>query len=153
MINDPNRSGVSDYKQFADVEGEEFSENEFDPEPAKQYPQQQQQAAPPMMVKKGYPPSPEVATAVRGATYAPGYSPQPQSAGYSPQSPDYPAQSPTYSPQDVAPATRYANVPRGSQENLADPNGRFVTGSSHQLAPGQSIELRSSATDGSDTFV
>ena len=150
MINDPNRSGVSDYKQFADDEGEEFSENEFDPEPAKQYPQQQ--AAPPMMVKKGYPPSPEAVTAPQGTGYAPGYSPQPQSAGYPSQSPTYPSQSPAYSP-DAAPATRYANVPRGSQENLADPNGRFVTGSSHQLAPGQSIELRSSAADGSDTFV
>ena len=142
MINDPNRSGVSDYKQYPDDDEGGYSDDEFDPEPAKQYPAQTV-AAPPMMVKKGYPPSPEAVSAPRSAGYAP---------SYPAQSPNYPSQSPGYA--EAPPVSRYANVPGGSQENIADPSsGRFVTGSSHQLAPGQTIELNAEAGPTADTFV
>ncbi|KAI0242502.1 Neuroglian [Lamellibrachia satsuma] len=148
LINDPNRSGISDYKQHNNEDGD-YSDDEFDPEPAKQYPQQQQATAvPPMSLKVGDPPSPDAVSAPRSAGYAPAYSLQPQSAGYPSQSPTYPSQGAEYAAQP--PVSRYANVPRSSQEDLS---GRFVTGSSHQLAPGQSVELRPDASGAADTFV
>lgn len=101
-----------------------------------------------MSLKVGDPPSPDAVSAPRSAGYAPAYSLQPQSAGYPSQSPTYPSQGAEYAAQP--PVSRYANVPRSSQEDLS---GRFVTGSSHQLAPGQSVELRPDASGAADTFV